>query len=153
MKSKDLLFISHLRENSRKTLTQISKKTNIPVSTLFDRLNALKGKIITKHTCLLDFAKLGYETKTKILIKVPREQREDLQQHLIRCQNANSVYKVNNGYDYMIEGIFRNLKEVEDFIERIEEKFNVQDSKIYYLLTDLKLEGFMANPSTVGLIS
>ena len=58
---KELLIMSHLRENSRKNLTKISKETKIAVSTIFDKIKKYEGGIIKKHTCILDFTKLGFE--------------------------------------------------------------------------------------------
>ena len=33
---KDLLLISHLRQNARETMTNVSRSTGIPISTIFD---------------------------------------------------------------------------------------------------------------------
>ena len=54
--NKDLLIISCLRENSRNNLTNISKMTGIPISTIFDWLKKYEGSIIKKHTALLSFS-------------------------------------------------------------------------------------------------
>lgn len=59
MSPKILQFLAYLRENSREKLTTISKRTKIPISTLFDMLKELQGNLITKNTVLLDFSKLG----------------------------------------------------------------------------------------------
>ena len=48
--TKDLLLLNSLRENSRKSLTSLSKQTKIPVSTLFDRLKLLEKEDIIRHT-------------------------------------------------------------------------------------------------------
>ena len=63
---KDRQIISHLRNNARIPLTTMSKLTKIPVSTLFDRLKTNEDDIITKHTSLLDFAKLGYNARVNL---------------------------------------------------------------------------------------
>ena len=63
MNKKDLLIVSHLRRDGRTSLTELSKKTRIPISTIFDRLKQNKNNFIKKHTALIDFAKLGYNTR------------------------------------------------------------------------------------------
>ena len=38
----DLKLLGHLRTNARETLTRISQETQIPVSSIFDRLKRLE---------------------------------------------------------------------------------------------------------------
>jgi DNA-binding IclR family transcriptional regulator len=61
MNPKTLQLLTHLRENSREKLTSISKKNNIPISTLFDLLKELQGGLVTKSTVLLDYSKLEFD--------------------------------------------------------------------------------------------
>ena len=49
MKNKDLKIISYLRQNARMPLTKMSKKTQIPVSTIFDRLRTNEDDLIYKN--------------------------------------------------------------------------------------------------------
>ena len=120
MNKKDLKIISHLRQNARMPLTKMSKKTQIPVSTIFDRLKLNEDNLIIKHTSLLDFSKLGYNTRANIMLTVDREDKEALKEFLINNQSVNSVYKVNNGFDFMVEGIFKQIKDMEEFMESVE---------------------------------
>jgi DNA-binding Lrp family transcriptional regulator len=55
LKEKDLILIKHLRQNSRKSLANISRETNIPISTLFDRLNELEKTVKKIMLALLIF--------------------------------------------------------------------------------------------------
>ena len=74
---KELSILSILRENSRKTLVDISKETNIPVSTVFDNINKLEQKAIKKHVSIMDFSKLGFNARANIMVKVNRDLREE----------------------------------------------------------------------------
>jgi DNA-binding Lrp family transcriptional regulator len=149
---KDFMLMAHLRRNARESLTKMSRLTNIPVSTLYDKLKQHEDKIIQKHTSIVDFARMGFTTKANILLKVDYEARDGLREFLAKEFNVNSVYKINSGFDYMVEGIFRHIKDMEDFIERIEEKFAIRDKKVYYVIEDVVKEAFMADPQTVGLV-
>ena len=149
MKAKDLQLIAYLRQNARMPLTKISKKTRIPVSTIFDRLKYNEDEIILKHTTLLNFAKLGYHTRANITLKVEREDKEELQKFLEKQGVVNSLYRINNGYDFMIEGIFKQIKDMEEFLDNIEKKFKIQDKKSYFIIEDLKKESFLANPDLI----
>ena len=144
MNKKELLIITHLRQNARETLTRLSKKTGIPVSTIFDQL--IRTDVINKHTCLLNFSNLGFNTRANIMLKVNREDRELVKDYLANNNNINTVYKTNNGFDFMIEGIFKHIKNLEDFMEILEEKFPIKSKQVFHIIDDIKREGFMTDP-------
>jgi len=139
---KERKLISYLRVNGRERLTKISKETGVPVSTLFDMLK--KTDKIIKHTCLADFSKLGYGIRATIILKTISNQRSELKNYLLKHFNTNSLWKINNGFDYMTEMIFRNICDLEYFIEDLENKFEIVECNIYYIIDDLAREIFMS---------
>ena len=150
---KDLLILANLRKNSRESLTRLSKRTSIPVSTIYDKLRTFKNGLITKHTTLVDFEKLGFHTRANILLKIERDQRNDAKEFLIKSLHVNSVSKISNGYDYLVEAIFKNVKDVEDFLDIFEGKFNIEKTQIFYIIEDLKKEAFMENDQLIDLVA
>lgn len=148
---KDLIVISNLRTNARETLTNLSKKVKMPVSTIYDRLKMHEGELIKRHTSLIDFTKLGYYARAHIVLKVNKEERERVKEYLKKSLCVNNVYKINNNYDFLIEGVFRNVKELEDFVDELEEKFAVSDKQVYYVIEDIKTESFLSDPSMVDM--
>lgn len=152
LSKKELVVISHLRRDCRETLTEMSRKTNIPVSTIFQKIKRSEGSIIKKNTCLVDFAKLGFNTRAKVVIQALASSKAELLSFLLKHQNVNSVYKINNGYDFMIEGIFRNMRELEEFLEMLQEKFRIKKQETYFIIDDLKRESFLSDPQTLDLV-
>lgn len=150
MKAKDLQLIAHLRQNARMSLTKMSKKTHIPVSTIFDRLKCNEGNVIVKHTTLLNFTKLGYHTRANITLKVERDDKEELAKYLMKQSRVNSLSRINNGYDFMIEGVFKQINEMEEFLDNLEKKFKIRDRKAYFIIEDLKREEFMSDPMFIA---
>jgi DNA-binding Lrp family transcriptional regulator len=150
MNQKDLKIISHLRKDARMPLTKMSRKIQMPVSTIFDRLKQQEQELILKHTCLLNFNKMGYTTRANILLKIDVENKDQLKDYLVKHELINSVYRINNGYDYMVEGIFKQIKDMEDFIENLKQKFKIKDLKQFYIIDDLKREEFMAEPNLIN---
>lgn len=148
---KDLIVISYLRQNARETLTRLSRKTHIPVSTIYDKLKLHEHELITKYTSLLDFSKLGFNTRANIILKVDRNKRDEVKDYLIKHQNINSVCKINNG-DFMIDVIFKHIKDMEDFIENLEQRFDIRDRHVYYVIEDIKRESFMNDPAVLEII-
>ena len=153
MKDKDLVILSHLRRNSREVLTRISRKSGIPISTLHDRIKAGVGGYINKYTVLLDFGKMGFNTRAKVTLKVAKDDKQKLLERLEKIPNVNSIYRINNGYDFMLDCIFRNMVELENFLEDIEARFEIQKRDIYYIISSIKQEEFAAQPSVVGLVA
>ncbi len=147
MNTKDLEILSHLRHDARVSLTKMSRETNIPVSTIFDKLHAFEKKYILRHTSLVDFKKLGYMIRSHISIKSNKDNRESLVKFLTKNNSVNSLYKINNGFDFMFEGIFIDIQEMENFIEMLEEDYNIIDHKEHFVIEDIKRESFLAEPS------
>jgi DNA-binding Lrp family transcriptional regulator len=61
----------------------------------------------------------------------------------------NNLYKINNGYDFLAEGVFTNVKELEDFLEDLETKFLLEEKKTHYIIEDIKREEFMSGGSII----
>ena len=152
IKKKDMLILSLLRKNSRESLTRISKLSNIPISTIYDKLKSQQNNIIRKHTCILDFSKIGFNSRASLSIKTRMNKKEELKEYLIKHPNVNTIYKINNGYDFWIECIFKHIKDLEDFIEYLELKYNIK-RQINYIIDDIKREGFMDDPEAINLVN
>jgi len=140
---KHLRLLSHLRENSREKLTTISKKTSIPISTLFDLLKELQESVIVKHTTIVDFSKLGYHTRAQVFLKVGREVKEKVKRHLNYHSNVNTIYKIHNNWDFIVETVHKNIKELDSFLEELDGKFEIKNKEIHYLVDEVKREGFL----------
>jgi len=149
---KDLVIMSYLRRNSREKLTSISRKSGIPISTIFEKIKRNEDGVIRKHTCLVDFAKLGFHSRAKIALQSNINHRTELTEFLLKHLNVNSVYKINNGYDYLLDGVFKNMKDMEDFLETLRLKFKIRKLETYFIIEDLKAEAFMSDPQTLDLL-
>jgi len=149
MNKKDIAILSHLRKDARETLTKMSRMTTIPVSTIYDRMKAQENETIKGYTALLDFSRLGFNARCKIIIKVNRDKRDDVEKYLLSHQSINTLYKINNGFDFMMECIFRDMKGSEEFLENLDMKFGVKTKQVYYIIDDIKREAFMADPVLV----
>jgi len=151
MKTKDTYFLAHLRADSRMPLTRLSRLTQTPVSTLFDRLKNHKG-LIKKFTVLPDFAKLGFGTRVCAAIKVEKEDKEELEKFLEKHLNVNSLFKINNGFNFLIDGVFRDMGEVEEFKDHLESKFQIRGMDIFYILGEIKQESFLDSSMKVDAL-
>lgn len=151
MKNKEMLILSNLRNNSRESLTRLSRRTSIPVTTIHEKIKQYEDNIIKKYTMIIDFGKLGFNTKVAFLIRTNREKRDKLRDYLLGNKNVNTVFKLNNEYDFMVEGIFRELIDVESFLDKLENEFEVSEKSVFYIVDEIKREGFMSNPDLVKI--
>ncbi|MFH1400996.1 MAG: Lrp/AsnC family transcriptional regulator [Nanoarchaeota archaeon] len=144
---KDLLLLSNLRRNARATLTDLSAITKVPISTVHDRLKS--QRVIRRHTCILDFSALGFTTLATIFLRVRKEDKDGLSAFLLQDFHVNSLFKVNSGYDLMMEGVFRNIKELEDFVERLEDGYRIRSKQVFYIIEELVRERFLGDDASV----
>jgi len=151
--SKDeLKIVSQFRNNARENLTTASRKLKIPVSTLYEKLKRYNGNIIVKHTALLDFNKLGFSIKVIMTFKSLVNSREKLQSFLETHHRVNTIYKISNNSDYMIEVLFKDMGELTTFVEQLE-NFGITNKQEYYVVRDVKKEAFLTSQTAVNLIA
>ena len=150
---KDVLIMTYMRKNSRTTLTEIAKRSNSPISTIYEKLKVLRRNIIKKNTSIIDFNKMGFYARAKFVLQANINHKKPLLEYLMNHGNVNSLYKINNGYDFLFEGIFRNMKDLEDFVENLRMKFKMKKCEIYYIIEEAKREEFMADPEALELLS
>ncbi|RJX20068.1 MAG: Lrp/AsnC family transcriptional regulator [Desulforudis sp.] len=149
---RDLLILSHLRRDARVKLTKLSRATRIPVSTLFDKIKAYQVQgVLKKNASLVDFGLLGYQARALILLSAHKKDRAKLGEVLRKSKSVNSLFKVNNGWDFSVEVVFPGMKEVEEFIEGVEEQVSLKGKSVFYVIEELKREAFLSNPALVGI--
>ena len=151
MKRTDLVVVSCLRKDARMKLTDMSKLTRVPVSTLFDRIRSMTGGVLLKNTALLRFEALGFPVKAMVALAVRSQDREALSGVLRSHPNVNSLYRINNGWDFLAEAVFACVKDAEDFVEGIEAKVKVRNKRVHLVIEDLVREKMLANPEDMFL--
>ena len=148
---KDILLMTYFRRNARENLTQISRWTSIPVSTIFDKLREFEKGLIQRHTTLVDFRKLGFDIRINILFKISKDSREEFREFLVGNENVNSIYRINSGFDYLVEGIFRDMSDLQRFTELLE-RFKIEAKQELFILEDIKRESFLTEEMHTKLL-
>jgi len=148
---KELLILTHLRADSRKSLAMISRETDIPISTIFDKVNKLGKSTISKYSPLLDFQKLGFGIRINFVLKANDKKKKELNDFLLENKNVNSMLRLSNDFDFFIETVFRDMKGLEEFSESLE-KFRIKKKKEFFIIEDLKREEFLTKPEHIKLI-
>jgi DNA-binding Lrp family transcriptional regulator len=149
MRKQDWLMLSFLRQNGRVRLTQIARKTGAPVSTIFDRLR--NHPAIAKHTALLNYERLGFGTRAHLILKA--KNKTAMIDHLRKHPLVNNLYVINNGWDAMVEGVFRDMKSLEEFVDELDVKFGLKAKEVHYIIEELLREAFLADPQLIDFIA
>lgn len=122
----------------------MSRFTNIPISTLHDKLRKFSNNIILKNTVILDYKKIGYDLRVNMLLKTNPENKTRFESFLRKSENVNCLYRVNNGFDYFADALFRDMTDFKQFIDNLD-FFGVNIIKEFFVLEDLKCEGFLTD--------
>ena len=149
MKEKDLKVLSHFRNNARESLTKMSKKTKVPVSTIFDRLREYENSsLIKKHTSIIDFKALGFGVRTHLVLRSDRSKRDQLKDFLTKHNSVNNVFRISNGFDFFVEAIFKNLDEL-DIFNKLLENYKLEDRQEFFVMEDIKREDFLCHKENI----
>ena len=141
---KDIALIRELRTNSRKSIALISRDTKIPVSTIFDRIARLEGPVIKKYSALIDFSKIGYGIKVGYMIKGAEQRKDELRNFLMQNPCTNTIFRINNGFDFYAEMVFSGLYQMEDFQESLKSEGAVA-AEPHCIVSEIKRECFLSN--------
>ena len=131
------------------SLTDMSRMTKIPVSTIYEKLKHYRKGLIRKHTALVDFSQLGFHIRARVLLKAKKTELQKLREHLLSHPSLNELYKVNNGYDFMAELIFQTMKELEDYLDMLGERYGVEKEQVFYMVDELKREEFLSKAAVL----
>lgn len=149
MNKKDVKIFACLRQNGRMPISTLSRQTGVPVSTIFDHLKT--NPTIERHVALLDFQSLGFSTKAIVLVRANKD-KEELHKYLSAHFHINNLYKINNGYDYYFECVFKNMTEMESFLDALDERFEIKAKNVHYIIKDIKREAFLSDPNTCEMV-
>lgn len=139
MNEKELKILQELRKNARYSLTKISHLTDVPLSSVFKKVIKFERSFIKKYVTLVNFNLLGFGIRVNLVLKSKR--RDPLKNFLLEHPNINSLYRVSQGFDFLVEAVFPSMLEFEDFLEEINDF--VSSKEIFHIIKDLRREDFI----------
>jgi DNA-binding Lrp family transcriptional regulator len=143
LQNPEKMILNELRKNARTSLNDVAQKASIPTSTVYERVkNYEDSSLIKKHTSILNFYTLGYLSRIMIVLKVDRNEREGIQDFLEKHPNVNTLYRINSGFDYLVEIISKNSRDSQDIVEEIESLKGVREHSCFNIIDEVKKEAF-----------
>lgn len=143
LNKKEMILLSSLRAGGKKNVLQIAKQNKIPKSTMFDTLHNLEKNDIFNYRAYLDFEKVGFPIKIFYALKTNMRCKNGLRFYLKEKRNVNSLYDLGVSSDFLCEIVFKNFKEVHEFEETIEKKFEIFEKHIFNVISNVKYESFL----------
>jgi|TARA_Y100000031_G_C8188621_1_gene370256 Lrp/AsnC family transcriptional regulator for asnA, asnC and gidA len=118
---KDEKILELLKEDSRLTSQQISKKTLIPITTIHNRLKKLRQTgIIKKYSVVLDNKKVGRPISAFVHIAVDyrfgKQSQVDLAKKIYSRDVVEDVCIITGDYDVMVKIRVKDMDELNGFV-------------------------------------
>ncbi len=112
----DLAILRSLIQNSRITISQMSKEIDIPDATISNRLKKLETEVIKRYTLIPDWQKIGLEITSIIIIQTESDKHELVKEELSRLKKVSEVYSVSGEYDILIKVWVKSIEDLNQLI-------------------------------------
>ncbi|MCK4647741.1 Lrp/AsnC family transcriptional regulator [Candidatus Pacearchaeota archaeon] len=122
--NKDLKILEILKQNANLRTSQISKKTNIPITTIHNRIKKLNSQgIIKNYTLNLDFEKIGKPLKAYVLVTANQNpfaskklSQEKIGQQIKKLNEVESVDIVTGETDILASVRIKTMDELNNLV-------------------------------------
>ena len=124
MDEKDYRILAALAQNSRQSLRNVAKTSDVSLTTAHHRIEKLeKEGVIKKYTIEPDYNKLGLPMTSFILVNVDdvvlkqkNIDQHDLSKQLLKFAQVEEVAVLTGEYDLMIRARFPSVIELDEFL-------------------------------------
>ena len=134
------ILLRRLRMNSRQSLSEISRNSQVSLPRLVRCLSKLEKEVIKRYFSVLDFARLGYGIR--VLFFVEAREPGEIDTLFFGCGCINSCSRLENGILWL-ECVFRDMRGLSDFRDRLSER-DMAIVQEYFVTELVKEEGFVA---------
>lgn len=137
----DLKILEELQEDGRMNYAEISRKTGIPSSTVYDKITKLVNKgVIKKFTVILDREKVGFPVSALIGVETGAELYRNVAKKLCQLPEMVKVYGTTAEFDLMAKIRTTSLKRLNEILNGIRRIKGVDDIFIIPILETFKEE-------------
>ena len=117
----DSKIIDILLFNSKTPYREIASKLKISVGTVTNKIKQLeKNGIIKRYTVTVDYDKLGYVFEVLIFVKIAKGKFPILFEKYIKSDSVFVIYDITGNFDAVISAKFKNRRDLDDFIKKIQ---------------------------------
>ncbi|MCH5138794.1 Lrp/AsnC family transcriptional regulator [Clostridiaceae bacterium UIB06] len=141
MDSIDFKIIDALKENSRSSTSEISKRVSLSIPAVAERIRKMEeGNIIEKYTIKVNRDKMNYKLLAFIFVNIDRSENiENFRKSIIQYSSVLECHHVAGEYDYLLKVLVEDTKALEYFVSNMLKKIKgVVKSNTIIALSSLK---------------
>ncbi|MDF2595292.1 MAG: transcriptional regulator [Clostridia bacterium] len=114
----DLRILNMLKENSRYTVSEISKTINLSIPAVSERIRKMEAsKIIEQYTIKVNRESMNYKTLAFVFVTIDEtENIEGFRRDIVNNQSVLECHHVVGEYDYLLKVLVEDPKSLEHFL-------------------------------------
>ncbi|AOT68576.1 Lrp/AsnC family transcriptional regulator [Geosporobacter ferrireducens] len=139
----DYGILQQLKENARIQVSEISRKVNLSIPAVSERIRKLdESGIIEKYTIKLNREKLGYKLMAFIFVNIEKtEYIEAFRKSIKQYNTVLECHHLAGEYDYILKVVEKDTKALEEFItQRLKRIKGVYKTNTIISLSSIKEE-------------
>ncbi len=137
----DEKLLSVLQENARISISELSKRINLSLSAVSERLKKLEASgVIRQYTAILDPIEMEKNVLGIVMVSVAGDPRlSDFIKFVNTSDSVMSCSRCTGAYDYIVKICAKNQSELQDVLDSIKRIRGVNSLYSSVLLDDLKI--------------
>jgi Lrp/AsnC family transcriptional regulator for asnA, asnC and gidA len=137
----DLSIINELQMDGRASYSKLSKKIEIPSSTIHDKVKRLiSNGVIKGYTIIIDKEKVGLDNVAIIGVETGAKQFRDVAKSLCEIREIVEVYGTTAEFDLMVKVRASSKDELNNILNQIRSVDGVEDIYVSSILEVFKEE-------------
>ena len=146
MDNKDIKILECLKENSKYTTSQISKKTAIPATTVHNRIKKMEEEgIIKGYSVVLDQKKMGKMLTAYSLIHydtslwVKGTSKKDLENKLKSLPNVEEIKFITGKFDILLKVYAKDMDDLNEVVlNKLRKVLGVGTTETIFVMENIK---------------
>lgn len=115
----DRKILKILEENSKSSLSDISRMVNLSIPSVRERINKMKDlNIIEKYTIDINYNSLGFGIDVIINISIKNNLYTDFKTFIKDQENVEFCYRISGESCFVLKMHFETMDSVEEFIDK-----------------------------------
>ena len=140
--SKDIRILNLLQENAKMSFAEISKRLDIPESTVRYRVEQLeKKKVITGYVALVNPRKIGLPITAIMQVKINPQELRDTSRRLSKFKELRHLFKTTGTYDMVSVVNVRDITQLNELMESVKQIEGIRE-----LVVDVATELIKVDP-------
>lgn len=137
----DIAIVNQLKQNGRASSSEISKKVNLSVPAVAERIRKLEqAGIIEQYTIRINRLKTNQKLLTFIFINIDKTDNIDnFRRTIVQYDCVLECHHIAGAYDYLLKVVLEDTQALENFLSKTLKKITgVINSNTIITLTTLK---------------